>query len=205
MGKGKDCGCGCEGRGDCKEKEEMSDEMNEARRVRKVVRGGKLIRTKRTSMSDKRAAKQYYRRNKRKIVRRRKRREIRPEFRRQQRMNLRKKKSLGMAEDIGGLVESIDQHLHGDMYEDDDEMDDDEMDEMDEMDVMEALEAQLEEAEELAEEFEGTEFGALMANLAQSIAENLDALQEDELDLEDAVSFVESGDAILDYADSLIS
>lgn len=203
MGKGKDCGCGCDGRGDCEENE-MS-EMSEARgRNRMVVRGGRLVRTKKTSMADKRASKQYYRRNKRKIAMRRRKREIRPEFKRAQMLNLRKKRSLGMVEEIGGLIEQIDYQLNTpDYYEESDDMD--EMDEMEigEEEVFEALEEQLEEAEELAEEYAGTEFGDMMEELAEGIEENIAALEEGELDLEEAVAIVESGDQILAFADAL--
>ena len=212
MGKGKDCGCGCEGRGGCGDKEDrdMADEMNEARgRNRMVVRGGRLIRTKKTSIADKQQSRKYYRKNKRRITMRRAKRMLKPEFRRNQRINDRKKASLGMAEDIGGLVEDINDHLNGGyQFEGDDYDDEDgEMDEQIESveDVLEELEAQLAEAEELASEFEGTEFGESMEVLADHIAENIERVEEGEIDdLDEALDMLESADAIFEMAESLI-
>lgn len=202
---GKDCGCGCKGRGDCEESNEMADNMEEGRN-RTVVRGGKLIRTKRTSMADKQASRKYYRRNKRRIAMRNRKREIKPEFRRNQRANERKKRSLGMVEDVGSLVESIHQSLNGDMYMEDEEMMEDEEIVIEDLDhALELLDAQLAEAEELAEEFEGTDLGDIMEELADGIAEHIEAIEEGEIDsMEAVVGLIESGDTILNVADALI-
>jgi hypothetical protein len=204
---GKDCGCGCKGRGDCEESNEMADNMEEARN-RTVVRGGRLIRTKRTSMADKQASRKYYRRNKRKIAMRNRKREIKPEFRRNQRANERKKRSLGMVEDVGSLVESIHQSLNGgdDVYMEDEEMMEAEEIVVEDLDhALELLGEQLEEAEELAEEFEGTDLGEIMEALADGIAEHIASIEEGEIDsMEAVVGLIESGDTILNVADSLI-
>lgn len=207
MGKGKDCACGCDGRGDCEESE-MDNGMEEAAgRNRMVVRGGRVIRTKKTSMADKRAAKKYYRRNKRRIAMRARKREIKPEFRRNQRANERKKRSLGMVEDVGSLVESIHQSLNGGetYYEDEEFMESEQIVIENMEDVLGALAEQLEEAEELAEEFEGTELGDFMEELADGITENIAAIEEGEIDdMYHALDMLEAADTILTVADSLI-
>jgi len=178
-------------------------------RNRTVVRGGRLIRTKRTSMADKQASRKYYRRNKRKIAMRNRKREIKPEFRRNQRANERKKRSLGMVEDVGSLVESIHQSLNGgddDVYMEDEEMMEGEEIVIEDLDhALELLDAQLAEAEELAEEFEGTDLGDIMEELADGIAEHIEAIEEGEIDsMEAVVGLIESGDTILNVADALI-
>lgn len=171
-----------------------------AGRNRMVVRNGRLVRTKKTSMKQKRASRKYYLRNKRKIAMRQRKRELKPEFQRTQARNERKKRSLGMVESaghLGDLVENINAHLYGES-----DMSEDDMDDLDT--VIEDLEEQRELALDLAEEFEGTRFGNLMATLADKIEENLDAIEDGEVDLDEALDMAESGDDILDLAEGLV-